>query len=75
MSSNVINSPEHYKGGGLEVIDVIEAFNLNFHTGNVIKYVLRAGKKGAALVDLKKAQWYLNREIEKMENPRDPRST
>jgi hypothetical protein len=36
-----VNNPPHYKRGGLEVIDVIEAFGLNFHLGNVVKYVLR----------------------------------
>lgn len=61
--SDPIN-PEHYKVGGLEVIDVIEAFNLGFHDGNVVKYVLRAGRKGPALEDLEKARWYLDRLIE-----------
>lgn len=63
-----IDHPSHYKGkGGLEVIDVIESFDLSFNLGNVIKYVLRAGKKGSftedRLDDLKKAEWYLSREI------------
>jgi len=44
-------------------IKIIEAHNLNFGLGNVIKYVLRAGKKGDALQDLEKAKWYLEREI------------
>lgn len=63
-----INHPIHYKGkSGLEVIDVIEAFDLSFNVGNVIKYILRAGKKGFSaedrLDDLRKAEWYLSREI------------
>ena len=45
MTTNKIN-PEHYQSDtNLEAIDVIEAFDLNFHRGNIVKYVLRAGKK------------------------------
>ena len=65
--SDMINSPPHYKRGGLECIDVIEAFGLGFHLGNVAKYLLRAGHKGDALDDLRKAAWYLRREIERRE--------
>ena len=64
--SDPIN-PSHYKSGGIEVIDVIEAFELGYRLGNVIKYVLRAGRKGDALEDLQKAAWYLDREIDKLE--------
>lgn len=60
-------NPSHYKVGGFEVIDIIEAFRLGFRLGNVIKYILRHGRKGAALEDLKKARWYLDREIAKRE--------
>ena len=62
-----INHPDHYKGKELEVIEIIDAFNLNFNLGNVIKYILRAGNKADTpyLEDLQKAQWYLNREIER----------
>jgi hypothetical protein len=61
-----VNQPPHYKGkGGIESIDVIESFELNFNLGNVIKYILRADKKGNKKQDLEKAQWYLKREIEK----------
>ncbi len=56
--------PSHYQQGGLEVIQVIEAFTLNYNLGNVCKYVLRAGKKNDRLEDLKKAMWYLEREID-----------
>lgn len=59
-----VNHPQHYKGKSIECIQVIEAFDLGFNLGNTIKYVLRAGKKGNRLEDLKKAAWYLNREIE-----------
>lgn len=61
-------SPPHYKAAnGLEAIDVIEAFSLGYRLGNVVKYVLRASRKGEALRDLRKAAWYLQRQIEKME--------
>jgi len=64
--ADIINSPPHYTGeNGMEAIDVIEAFDLGFNLGNVVKYVLRAGKKGDRTEDLKKAAWYLNREITK----------
>lgn len=63
-SVDLVNSPSHYKGKGtFEAIDVIEAFGLNYHLGNVIKYCLRADKKGEPLQDLEKASWYLQREI------------
>lgn len=59
----MINEPPHYRARGVESIQVIEAFGLGFHLGNVVKYVLRADRKGAPLDDLKKARWYLDREI------------
>ena len=63
-----VNSPAHYTDGGIQTIDFIEAKGLNFHLGNVVKYISRAGKKGDNLEDLLKAQWYLNREIERLQN-------
>jgi hypothetical protein len=63
--SNQVNHPEHYQANGIEAIQVIEGFNLNFNLGNAIKYILRADKKGNKKQDLEKAQWYLKREIEK----------
>jgi hypothetical protein len=60
-----VNNPAHYTDGGIQTIDFIEAKGLNFHLGNVVKYISRAGKKGDNLEDLLKAQWYLNREIER----------
>lgn len=60
-----IDHPDHYTVGGIEVIDAIEAWGLGFHAGNVVKYVARAGRKGDALEDLKKARWYLDRLIER----------
>ena len=58
-----VNHPDHYQSDKMEVIDIIEAFKLNFHLGNVIKYITRADKKGNSLKDLEKAKWYLQREI------------
>ena len=60
-----VDHPEHYQASGIEAIDVIEGFNLNFNLGNAIKYILRADKKENKRQDLAKAKWYLNREIEK----------
>lgn len=72
---DVINHPDHYTSGNIEVIDYIEDKELNFNLGNVIKYVSRAGLKESigksaaekALEDLKKAQFYIQREIVKRE--------
>ena len=58
-----VNHPAHYTYTPIEVIDIIEGFKLNFHLGNVIKYILRAGHKGEAIKDLQKAKWYLDRYI------------
>lgn len=63
-----INNPSHYKSKGIEAIDVIEAFELNFRLGNTIKYILRSGKKGNAKQCLEKARWYLDREIKNHDN-------
>ncbi len=61
-------NPTHYQGaGGVQPIDVIEAFDLGFCLGNVVKYILRAGRKTPDMVrDLEKARWYLDREIERL---------
>ena len=58
-----VNHPAHYKVGGIETIDFIEAKKLNYNIGNVVKYLTRADHKGNRLQDLRKAQWYLEREI------------
>jgi hypothetical protein len=58
-----VNHPAHYKVGGIETIDFIEAKSLNYHLGNVVKYVTRADHKGDRLENLEKARWYLDREI------------
>jgi Protein of unknwon function (DUF3310) len=65
---DTVNSPPHYNVGGVETIDYIEAKELGYHLGNVVKYISRAGRKGEYLEDLKKAQWYLNRAITNAEN-------
>lgn len=64
--TDMVNHPAHYKAGGIETIDFIEAKTLGYHLGNVVKYVSRADHKGNKLEDLKKAQWYLARAIEKL---------
>jgi hypothetical protein len=60
-----VNHPPHYKVGGIETIDFIEAKGLSYHLGNVVKYIARADSKGSREEDLLKARWYLNREIAK----------
>lgn len=70
--TEVINHPEHYGGEAnpYEAIKVIEALDLGFHLGNCFKYIVRAGKKEGSdeITDLKKAQWYLDRKIERLED-------
>ena len=58
-----VNHPPHYKAGGIETIDFIEAKKLNYNLGNVVKYLTRADLKGNRKQDLEKALWYLNREL------------
>jgi hypothetical protein len=67
VGSDPVNSPDHYKVGGIETIDFIEAKSLGYNLGNVIKYVTRAEYKGKKLEDLKKGAWYLAREIANLE--------
>lgn len=67
--NDLVNHPPHYKSvNGLEAIDVIEGFGLGFHLGNVVKYILRAGRKDGVLQDLRKARWYLDREVTQRES-------
>lgn len=67
--TDAVNHPAHYGGADnpYEAIKVIEAWGLGFCLGNTVKYISRAGKKDARLQDLKKARWYLDREIENAE--------
>jgi hypothetical protein len=67
VKADPVNHPEHYKVGGIETIDFIEAKGLGYNLGNVIKYISRADHKDEKLENLKKAQWYLNREVGKLE--------
>jgi hypothetical protein len=64
---DMVNHPPHYTFGNLEVIDVIEDWKLNYRMGNAVKYIARAEHKGTKVEDLKKAIWYLQREIIKAE--------
>lgn len=61
--SEQVNHPDHYQAGDYECIDVIEALGLGFNLGNAFKYIWRAGRKGDATEDLKKAIVYLEREV------------
>jgi hypothetical protein len=67
MISTNVDHPKHYGGKDdpYEAIKVIEAWELNFHIGNAVKYIARAGKKdpNTHIQDLEKALWYIDREI------------
>lgn len=67
--SDMVNHPSHYTDGKIEVIDFIEDKRLNYHRGNALKYLCRAGKKDPdkEVEDLQKAVWYINREIRRLE--------
>lgn len=68
MATEMVNHPGHYQSaGGIEVIDVIESFGLGFCLGNAVKYILRCGKKDAAIQELQKAKWYIDREISNLQ--------
>jgi hypothetical protein len=71
QEKDMVNNPSHYGGKDnvYEVIKIIEHYNLDFHIGNLVKYVIRAGKKNPEkeLEDLKKARFYLDRKIENLE--------
>lgn len=59
----MVNHPQHYNTGGIEVIDAIEAWSLGFNLGNAVKYIARADHKGKPVEDMQKALWYLQREL------------
>ena len=63
--AETVNHPAHYTAGEIECIDVIEAWGFGFNLGNALKYMMRAGRKPDTdpVEDLKKALWYLEREI------------
>ena len=64
-----VNHPSHYTSGQIEVIDFIEDKDLGFHLGNAVKYIRRAGRKNPdkTIEDLRKAVWYINRQIQRLE--------
>jgi len=67
--ASAVDHPAHYGGADnpYEAIKVIDAWGLGFALGNVVKYISRAGKKHAGVVeDLEKAAWYLQHEIERL---------
>lgn len=66
--TDIVNHPSHYTDGKIEVIEFIEDKHLNYHRGNAIKYICRAGKKDPTkeIEDLQKAIWYINREIKNL---------
>jgi hypothetical protein len=71
-AQNIINHPSHYTKGKYETIEIIEDWKLNYHLGNAVKYISRCEYKNKKIEDLKKAIWYINREIEREEkNGRD----
>lgn len=82
MSDNV-NHPAHYTFGRIETIDFIEDKELNFNLGNVVKYISRCGRKKSkgtsieakSLEDLKKAKFYLEREIATREKGMEKNAT
>ena len=65
---DAVNHPSHYTDGKIEVIEFIEDKNLDFHLGNDVKYISRAGKKDPSKFkeDLEKARWYLDRKIQNL---------
>lgn len=67
VEEDLVNKPSHYTQGKIEVLSFIEDQNLSFHESQVLKYVVRAKHKGNELIDLKKAQFYLNRKIKLLE--------
>lgn len=65
---DLVENPPHYTHGKIQTIEVIEDWNLGFCLGNAVKYISRHAHKWRPLEDLKKARWYLDREISKMES-------
>lgn len=64
---DMVNHPPHYQHG-IEPIEFIESHNLNFNLGSAVKYIARAPYKGKELEDLKKAKWFIEREIKRHDN-------
>jgi hypothetical protein len=66
--TDIINHPPHYKAhpSGIECIQVTE--HMGFNLGNAVKYIWRCDLKQDAIEDLRKAAWYINREIKRRQN-------
>lgn len=73
LADDSVNHPAHYCDGGIETIDFILAKKLDFLSGQVCKYISRAGKKDPLkeLEDLEKAEFYLRRKIAMLKGERD----
>lgn len=73
IAMDLVNHPSHYNSGKIEVIEAIEDWGLDYHLGNTVKYIARAGKKDPAkkIEDLEKGAWYLNRKILTLKAARD----
>jgi hypothetical protein len=73
-SASSVDHPQHYSAhpSGIECIEIAE--HMNFCRGNVVKYIWRASEKGSELEDLKKARWYLDREIARLESRLETRA-
>ena len=69
---DMVNHPKHYTShpSGIEIIEITE--HMNFCLGNAIKYIMRSELKGKQIEDLKKAAWYINREIDRLERVNNP---
>ena len=68
-----VDHPKHYNQGGIELVNIVDSYQLGFYEGNIVKYMIRSGKKpgNSKLQDLKKAQWYLNYLIRLLEKNSD----
>ena len=68
MTDNSVLSPSYYNKENMSVSDIVDEYELNFNKGNIIKYVLRSGKKQAdtEIQDLQKAMRYCQMEIERL---------
>lgn len=68
MEDNSVLSPSYYNKENMSVIDIIDEYELNFNKGNIIKYILRSGKKSkdTEIQDLQKAMRYCQMEIERL---------
>lgn len=72
---DLINHPTHYSSTDVEPIDVIESWGLDFHLGNVVKYIARWNRKGNRIQNLEKAEWYLRRRIDLLLDELTPHSS